>query len=191
MENVRITKTGDGRVRRSRERLRRAMIELLMERPYDAVRMADILERADVGRATFYAHYRDKDDLLFSMFGEMIDFLEARAAAGGVQGPLPVTRLLLGHFFEAQEFCRALARSDKVDVLLRACEARLQRSAAARLGDDGGLAPAFAAGTFTTVFRWWFGRGFRPGPDAAADLYDGLVARGLQTAGAQPPGGPE
>lgn len=174
-----MTETADRRVRRSRERLRRALVELVVERPFAAVRVADILERADLGRATFYAHYRDKDDLLFSMFGEMIDFLEARAVAEGVGGPLPAARLLLRHFGEAAEFSRALARSDKVDVLLRACEARLHRSAAARLG-EAGLAAAFAAGTFTTVFRWWFARGFRPEADAVADLYDGLVEGGLR-----------
>ena len=176
-----MTVTADRRVRRSRERLRRALIELVMEQPFDAIRITDILERADVGRATFYAHYRDKDDLLFSMFGEMIDFLEARAAGEG--GPLPVTRLLLHHFYEAQEFARALARSDKTEVMLRACEARLQRSAAVRLADAGeaeaGVAAAFAAGTFVTVLRWWFARGFRPGPDETADLYDRLVLTGL------------
>ena len=86
--------------------MRRALVELIIERPFDAVRVTDILERADVGRATFYAHYRDKHDLLFSMFGEVIDFLEARATSEAVGGPLPVTRLLLRHFAESGEFSR-------------------------------------------------------------------------------------
>ncbi|MFC4127114.1 TetR/AcrR family transcriptional regulator [Nocardia rhizosphaerae] len=54
----------DRRVRRTRERLHIALIELMIERGYDRVTVSDVIDRADVGRSTFYAHYRDKDDLL-------------------------------------------------------------------------------------------------------------------------------
>ncbi|WP_194828482.1 TetR/AcrR family transcriptional regulator [Nocardia sp. XZ_19_231] len=54
----------DRRVRRTRDTLHKALIELMIERGYDKVTVSDIIARADVGRSTFYAHYRDKDDLL-------------------------------------------------------------------------------------------------------------------------------
>jgi AcrR family transcriptional regulator len=60
--------TTDRRVRRTRQLLRDALMELALERGYDRVTVQDILDRADVGRSTFYAHYRDKDDLLVSEF---------------------------------------------------------------------------------------------------------------------------
>ena len=43
-------------------------MELTLERGYDHVTIQGILDKADVGRSTFYAHYRDKDDLLVSEF---------------------------------------------------------------------------------------------------------------------------
>ena len=60
--------TTDRRVRRTRQLLRDALMELTLERGYDRVTVQDILDRADVGRSTFYAHYRDKDDLLVAEF---------------------------------------------------------------------------------------------------------------------------
>lgn len=54
----------DRRVRRTRAALHRALIELMLSRPYARITVRDIIDRADVGRSTFYAHYRDKDDLL-------------------------------------------------------------------------------------------------------------------------------
>ncbi|WP_280215462.1 helix-turn-helix domain-containing protein [Nocardia cyriacigeorgica] len=36
----------------------------MIERGYERVTVTDVIDRADVGRSTFYAHYRDKDDLL-------------------------------------------------------------------------------------------------------------------------------
>ena len=58
----------DRRVRRTRQLLRDALVELTLERGYDRITVQDILDKADVGRSTFYAHYRDKDDLLVSEF---------------------------------------------------------------------------------------------------------------------------
>src|SRR5689334_24059575 len=62
---------GDRRVRRTRRLLREALLALVAEKGYDRVTVQDVLDRADVGRATFYAHFRDKDDLLVSGFDEL------------------------------------------------------------------------------------------------------------------------
>jgi len=53
----------DRRVQRTRELLQKALIELIRERGYDAITILDIVDRANVGRTTFYLHYRSKDDL--------------------------------------------------------------------------------------------------------------------------------
>lgn len=69
----------DRRVRRTREALHRALIELMMERAYDRITVSDVIARADIGRSTFYAHYRDKDDLLVVSCGEHLRHEIARA----------------------------------------------------------------------------------------------------------------
>src|SRR5687767_5953143 len=60
-----MTKT-DRRVQRSRELLQQALIELISDRRYDAITIQDIVDRANVGRTTFYLHYNSKDDLFMS-----------------------------------------------------------------------------------------------------------------------------
>src|SRR6185503_20627146 len=55
--------TTDRRVQRTREVLQKALIELISERGYDAITIRDIVDRANVGRTTFYLHYRSKDEL--------------------------------------------------------------------------------------------------------------------------------
>lgn len=64
--------TPDRRVRRTRDALHRALIELMMERAYDRISVSDVIARADIGRSTFYTHYRDKDDLLVVSCGEYL-----------------------------------------------------------------------------------------------------------------------
>lgn len=56
----------DPRVRRTRKLLHDALRSLLNERPFSAITVQDIAERATVNRATFYSHYLDKYDLVAS-----------------------------------------------------------------------------------------------------------------------------
>jgi AcrR family transcriptional regulator len=72
----------DRRVRRTRELLRNAFLSLIAEKGYDRITVQDILDRADVGRSTFYAHYRDKEDLLRAGFDDIRAALAAERNAG-------------------------------------------------------------------------------------------------------------
>ena len=63
--NATAVKT-DKRVLRTRDTLGDALMELLQEKPFDDITVQEVLDRAGVGRSTFYAHYRDKDDLFLS-----------------------------------------------------------------------------------------------------------------------------
>jgi AcrR family transcriptional regulator len=67
-----MDKKPDRRVERTRKLLRDSLIALILEKGYDAVTVQDITDRANLGRATFYLHYRDKDDLLLSMMEEIL-----------------------------------------------------------------------------------------------------------------------
>ncbi|QES10191.1 TetR/AcrR family transcriptional regulator [Streptomyces venezuelae] len=64
---------GDRRVRRTRAALRQALVELVLDKGFHAVTVEEITERADVGRATFYAHYRDKEDLLVGIVRDLAE----------------------------------------------------------------------------------------------------------------------
>ncbi|GAB2953244.1 TetR/AcrR family transcriptional regulator [Nonomuraea fastidiosa] len=63
--------SGDRRVRRTRRLIQEALVALILEKGYDAVTVTDIIERADVGRSTFYAHFADKQDVLFSNLDQL------------------------------------------------------------------------------------------------------------------------
>ena len=69
----------DRRVQKTRLALQNALIELILEKGYDAVMVQDILDRANVGRSTFYAHYQDKEDLLMNHLESLLKAFEAHA----------------------------------------------------------------------------------------------------------------
>ena len=68
-------KKNDRRVNRTRRALQEALQELITEKGYEAVTVEEITGRANLGRTTFYLHYRDKEDLLLESFGELVDDL--------------------------------------------------------------------------------------------------------------------
>ena len=61
----------DRRVQKTRKLLQDALIELVAEKSYETVSIREILERANVGRSTFYAHFQDKDQLLHSILDRL------------------------------------------------------------------------------------------------------------------------
>ena len=56
----------DRRIQRTQQLLRSALLSLIQEKGFEALSVQDIIDRANVGRATFYAHFDNKEDLLAS-----------------------------------------------------------------------------------------------------------------------------
>ncbi|MCU7556995.1 TetR/AcrR family transcriptional regulator [Macrococcus capreoli] len=62
----------DRRVRKTKQSIRTAVLELMLEKPFDNITVNDIAEKADINRGTFYLHYVDKYELLEKIEDEMI-----------------------------------------------------------------------------------------------------------------------
>lgn len=108
--NLAEAKGADARVVRTRDALRQAMIELASERPLDSITVRAIAARAEVGYATFFRHYPDKEALLADVADRLIrEFLEqaapllqqrdrlgaARSICTFVAGHLPIYQALI------------------------------------------------------------------------------------------------
>lgn len=63
----------DRRVQRTRKLLRDAMMALILEEGYDALSIQDITDKANLGRATFYLHFKDKDELLMDVMDQFME----------------------------------------------------------------------------------------------------------------------
>lgn len=114
----------DRRVVRSRRLLQEALVALILERGYTAVTVQAVLDRADVGRATFYAHFTSKETLLLSIFEELRESLHREL---GDITPATVARFgegvgllqpLFAHAAQHRRLYRALLSSQDGAVLL-------------------------------------------------------------------------
>src|SRR5215510_7939074 len=76
----------DRRVQKTKSLLHEALGSLIREKPYDAIVVQEILDRANVGRSTFYMHFRDKDDLLVSSIRDLLRSVQATGLPASGKG---------------------------------------------------------------------------------------------------------
>jgi AcrR family transcriptional regulator len=73
--------------RQARQRIIQAAQELFVERGFDDVSVGDIAERAEVGRTTFFRHFRDKQEVVFANEQELFDTIAAAGPAEDTRAP--------------------------------------------------------------------------------------------------------
>ena len=181
----------DKRVRRTHERLGSALIELIQEKPIDDVTVQEVLDRASVGRSTFYLHFRDKNDLLLS---ELEKFLEMMSTALSIRKEesrrvVPVAELF-AHIGKEKKIYRALADSGRLNDFFDLAQGYFSRGIEQRLRESKRLpklpqrelaAHAFAlAGSLLSLLRWWLDRGAKETPGDMDELFHRIVSNGLQ-----------
>jgi AcrR family transcriptional regulator len=118
------TSPSDQRVRRTREALFRAFFGLVLEQRYDTIRLADILARADVGRSTFYAHFRNKDALLAESLERPFSALADIIVQPQMPASLPE---MLAHFAENRSLALSLLRGAAMRQVERALMVLLEQ----------------------------------------------------------------
>ena len=156
----------DRRVQKTRALLHSALVSLVHEKSYDDIVVKEILGRANVGRSTFYAHYRDKDELLERGIREM---LLADAPSRPAPSCSTIDELLRfsGPFLEHVERSRRdgqfpidLGRSATVhERLRRVLESLLVDSLGGLVGSNAvvpsNLLARHLAATFVLTLEWW------------------------------------
>ena len=155
----------DRRVTRTKRALKEALTDLILEKGYEAVTVQHVIDRADVGRSTFYAHFLDKDDLLMAILADL-DMPAPDTTTWKPDDPaFGWTLGLFRHFGSGKRLFKAvasgqssaLARRETVEKLERLARAELSRLKAARKLDAFKLelVVRFLVGTFIGFMDWW------------------------------------
>lgn len=183
--------TADRRIERTRNRLGNALIALIQEKPIDQVTVRDVLNRAGVGRSTFYVHYRDKDDLFLSELELGLEMWTTTLSRQQEKSNrvAPVSEFF-AHVASAKRLYRALVDSGRIEAYFelaqgyfaRGIEQRIKESKVLRNPPQQELTAcsnAFAGGLLS-LLRWWLDRGAKESPRALDELFHRMVWRGLQ-----------
>ena len=155
----------DRRSQRTHRLLAGSLGALLFEQRYTDVTVQDILDRADIGRTTFYRHYWDKDDLLASEIERVLNVLSRQTHLGPPDRVLSLPSFgIFQHVHEQQILYHVLARGQALDVVLTTIKTRLgeqieqywSQTLAKPIDDLSVRVTAQSVvGTFITLLRWW------------------------------------
>ena len=179
-------RSADQRVRRTRDRLGDALVEILLRKPLDEISVQEILDRAGVSRSTFYTHFRDTNDLFLS---DVDDFFEgmstALSRAGSKSKRVAPVQELFAHIGESRAFYSALVESGRVHDVMELGQAQFARGIEQRLteiapagavlpADRSAIAHAFAGALFS-MLSWWIHHAMPKSPEEMDKLFHDMV----------------
>ncbi len=176
----------DPRVKRTRQLLQQALMDLLQEKGFQAITVQDIAERATLNRATFYAHFTDKYDLIDNVMREGLQRALSKHVPTGAAFSTSTLRTICRTVFEfmGQVQAHCLPGDEQVGLLFdQAVQEVLQSFLARRLihlPTTGGPWQA-SRETLATLLSWAiFGVGVRwsrgPRAQSADDIAGQVVA---------------
>lgn len=157
----------DRRVQRSRQLLGQALGSLIREKRFDRITVQEIIDRANVGRTTFYAHFESKEDLFLAGHGEIIRTLSRAPWCGDGawrSEPSPDLIALLEMFRANPDVHFYLSLGSDRGKVYRLLTERVAQDLAARLHElfrEEDSAIPFAvlarhvAGATMTLVHWW------------------------------------
>ncbi|MBL8156116.1 MAG: TetR/AcrR family transcriptional regulator [Anaerolineae bacterium] len=188
-----VTRKPDRRKPRTRRLLRDALLDLILEKGYDQVTVQDIADRANLGRATFYLHFVDKEDLLMSSLREMFDDLKARfdlPTAQEMPLDLPLRAVPFQHADEYRDIYRVILLSQQgTAAVLNGIRDYLAESIQERIEAARGTAGTprvpvevvahYLAGALLSMIGWWLRQEMAYSAEAMADLFRELALPSL------------
>jgi AcrR family transcriptional regulator len=177
----------DPRARQTRQRLGHALIALIVEKSFEEITIQEVLERADVGRSTFYLHFRDKDDLLICQLETFLDIVSTSLTRSNEdsQRVLPVAELF-SHIGGQNKVYRALSAAGRLPDFFELAQGYFARGIEARLRDSSRVprrelaARSYAlAASVLALLRWWIDHGEKEPPQAMDELFHRMVWDGI------------
>lgn len=181
----------DRRALRTQQSLINALLELLSTRHYDKITVQDIVEQANVGRATFYSHYQNKDDLLKSGFERILDTLVQQIVSFEKDQCLFDTSMLFHHAQGHYDLYRTLIWGSGFELLTKEGHAALSKKIEDRfallLKDRQPpsiplpILSNSVAGSLLIMLKWWLDNKMPYSPERMDEIFQQLVMSGVRT----------
>ena len=193
MNEQKIILQPDRRTQRTQKTLLDALVDLLKVKHYDAISVKDIIEKANVGRSTFYAHYQTKDDLLKSGFERVLDMLPDQIVYDEANCRLTLDTVPLFRHAQAHaELYRTLAWGTGFEVITTQSQASLGEKFRQRLSfleahDRQASVPLSAlsyslSGSLLILLKWWLENGMPGSPETMDGIFQQLIMPGIRGA---------
>jgi len=185
-------KKDDRRILRTKEALIHGLLDLIETTPYDLITVRNIIQRANVGHSTFYAHYRSKDDLLIIGFEHVLDLLAQQIYVTDDNRLVFDTTMLFKHAVRHREIYRKLVWGSGFKLLVKDGHMVLSRKIEERLSSLGlvphppAIPPPILAysvsGLLLILMKWWMDKGMPYPAERMDEIFQYLIMGSLRDA---------
>lgn len=176
----------DRRSRRSRRLIVDALLALMREKRFERITVQEIIDRADVGRTTFYAQFRNKEDVLVSEVEWVLGQLQKQHITSANESTDRFFPSLgfFHHVHETQSLYPALIRGMATDPHYQAVHRYLREQAAQQLAIAAGprklalpveIVADYLAGALLTLVHWWLDHGKAYSPEQVDEIFQRLT----------------
>jgi AcrR family transcriptional regulator len=177
----------DRQSQRTRQALGDALLDLMMEKGYRAVSIKDIIDRANVGRSTFYAHYADKDELFESQLNRMVEMLIQHTPPAILErNPFFPSLGLFQHVQQQWKLYKLLSweagNTLHINHLQKSISDRIEQ----RIAADGKtyelpipILANFLAGSLLSLLKWWLDNKMVYTPEQMDEMFRKLALPGI------------
>lgn len=189
----------DRRQRKTRAAIFKAFTTLILEKQYNKITIQEIIDEANVGRSTFYAHFETKEMLLQSFCKELFEhILESAAENGPIKGrysneeaPKSVFCHILQHLERNDHNILTLFTSDSSEIFKKYFKDCLKELITERIANPesvktSGLPEEFivnyVAGSFVEMVEWWSQNGKKQTPEELDRYYHSMLPKFLEYA---------
>jgi AcrR family transcriptional regulator len=186
----------DRRIKRTHHLLMQALLDLSATKPYEAISIRDITERADVGYATFFRHYRTKEALLLEVLGGVIDDLINLIQPMTTQGKLDQAgSQLFAYVAEHRALVRMLlAAQGAAEVQAHMWDTAEQRIlATGTFPAEGAFPPALIArhlmAASAALIQWWLEHDMSYSIEQMGRIFATLIVEPVLATASAPPRG--
>jgi len=181
---MRAKKKTDRRTQRTRHNLTHAMVDLVTEKRFDDITVQNLIDRADIGRSTFYTHFRDKEDLFQKNWDGFLDFCVEQIVWEKVgKGSFFPVLFLFDHLKDVQPFYRGLVLSRKSEGLVKTGTEYLSQKIGNGLKANLKYHPSipipilanYLATELFALLKWWLDQGMPHSPERMDQIFHALV----------------
>lgn len=178
----------DRRIRRTRRQLHKALHQLLKERAYSEISVSDIVDEADISRATFYLHYDDKDELLIHsleiLTGSLLDTLKSLSTDDLLLITIPIFEHITQHQQLYQTLLKnkalAFAVQPQLETLIDLYQPYITDALSSNSDSDPNLITHQLVGALYAMILWWLKHSLTPSATQMAQQFTDFANRTIQ-----------
>ncbi|GCE12834.1 TetR/AcrR family transcriptional regulator [Tengunoibacter tsumagoiensis] len=173
----------DRRVKRTQQLLANALIALTLEKSYEEINIREITERADIGYATFFRHYPDKDTLLHAVLATVFHELSKHLSIAFREDATGTGGALFHYVQEHSEIIRVLLKSGETSELVKqVLSLSEQKMQADKPLNQNPIVPFEIAlyhnvASTISLIQWWLEHDMPYAPEQMGAIYQELIVR--------------